>query len=151
MVPKSDVEETLVAVVTVDRSSKVARQLYVGNIPRTTNNYELQKVFEEHGVVEKVEVYQSGQWMVVRFFSNFSIVYAYRTLTLLLSVHFLPLFLMTYELLNVLEFNSASKRMSIIGHEEFRNYLLLNKGFAKNRSQFEENAKERVNEKICRS
>ncbi|XP_023768860.1 uncharacterized protein LOC111917400 [Lactuca sativa] len=56
MVPKSDAEETPVAVVTVDPSSEAARQLYVGNIPRTTNNDELQKVFEEHGVVEKVEV-----------------------------------------------------------------------------------------------
>ncbi|CAI9277669.1 unnamed protein product [Lactuca saligna] len=136
MVPKSDTEETVVAVVTVDPSSKAARQLYVGNIPRTTNNDELQKVFEEHGVIEKVEVYQSGQWMVVRFFSNW-----------------------IYELLNVLEFNSASKRMSVIDHEEFGNHLLLCKGvdsvildeFAKNRSQFEENEKEHVNEKICRS
>nr|KAJ0220392.1 hypothetical protein LSAT_V11C200051690 [Lactuca sativa] len=113
MVPKSDAEETPVAVVTVDPSSEAARQLYVGNIPRTTNNDELQKVFEEHGVVEKVEV--DSIW--------------------------------TYELLNVLEFNSASKRMSVIGHEEFGNHLLLCKGA--DRNQFEENAKEHVNEKIC--
>ncbi|KAI3764805.1 hypothetical protein L2E82_14821 [Cichorium intybus] len=49
-------EETPVAVVTQDPSSEAARRLYVGNIPRTTNNDELQKVFEEHGAVEKVEV-----------------------------------------------------------------------------------------------
>ncbi|CAH1416028.1 unnamed protein product [Lactuca virosa] len=40
-------EETPVAVVTVDPSSEAARRLYVGNIPRTTNNDELQKVFED--------------------------------------------------------------------------------------------------------
>ncbi|XP_071709061.1 uncharacterized protein [Rutidosis leptorrhynchoides] len=46
-------EETAV---TVDPTSEAARKLYVGNIPRTTNNDELQKVFEEHGSIEKVEV-----------------------------------------------------------------------------------------------
>lgn len=40
----------------VDPTSEAARRLYVGNIPRTTNNDELQKVFEEHGSIEKVEV-----------------------------------------------------------------------------------------------
>ncbi|MFS8026714.1 putative RNA recognition motif domain, nucleotide-binding alpha-beta plait domain superfamily [Helianthus anomalus] len=48
-------EETPVAVVTVDPTSEAARRLYVGNIPRTTTNDDLQKVFEEHGDVEKVE------------------------------------------------------------------------------------------------
>lgn len=47
-------EET---VVTVDPSSEAARRLYVGNIPRTTNNDELQKVFQEHGSIDKVEVF----------------------------------------------------------------------------------------------
>ncbi|MFS8026712.1 putative RNA recognition motif domain, nucleotide-binding alpha-beta plait domain superfamily [Helianthus anomalus] len=49
-------EETPAAVVTVDPTSEAARRLYVGNIPRTTTNDDLQKVFEEHGAVEKVEV-----------------------------------------------------------------------------------------------
>lgn len=49
-------EETTATVVTHDPSSEAARRLYVGNIPRTTNNDELQKVFEEHGAIEKVEV-----------------------------------------------------------------------------------------------
>lgn len=49
-------EEAPAAVVTLDPTSEAARRLYVGNIPRTTNNDELQKVFEEHGAVEKVEV-----------------------------------------------------------------------------------------------
>lgn len=47
-------EETAV---TVDPTSEAARRLYVGNIPRTTNNDELQKVFQEHGSIEKVEVF----------------------------------------------------------------------------------------------
>ncbi|PWA79899.1 RNA-binding (RRM/RBD/RNP motifs) family protein [Artemisia annua] len=47
-------EETVVTA--VDPTSEAARRLYVGNIPRTTNNDELQKVFEEHGSIEKVEV-----------------------------------------------------------------------------------------------
>lgn len=41
---------------TQDPSSEAARRLYVGNIPRTVNNDELQKIVEEHGAVEKVEV-----------------------------------------------------------------------------------------------
>lgn len=49
-------EETPAAAVTLDPSSEAARRLYVGNIPRTTNSDELQKVFEEHGAIEKVEV-----------------------------------------------------------------------------------------------
>lgn len=48
-------EET--AVLTQDPSSETARRLYVGNIPRTVNNDELQKIVEEHGAVEKVEVF----------------------------------------------------------------------------------------------
>jgi polyadenylate-binding protein len=47
-------EET--AVLRQDPTSETARRLYVGNIPRTVNNDELQKIFEEHGAVEKVEV-----------------------------------------------------------------------------------------------
>ncbi|OVA06657.1 RNA recognition motif domain [Macleaya cordata] len=47
-------EET--AVSTQDPTSEYARRLYVGNIPRTVNNSELEKIFEEHGAVEKVEV-----------------------------------------------------------------------------------------------
>nr|XP_043623774.1 30S ribosomal protein 2, chloroplastic [Erigeron canadensis] len=46
-------EETVVA---VDPTSEAARRLYVGNIPRTTNNDELEKIFQEHGSIEKVEV-----------------------------------------------------------------------------------------------
>lgn len=52
-------EETVVTA--VDPTSEAARRLYVGNIPRTTNNDELQKVFEEHGSIEKVEVF--GLWV----------------------------------------------------------------------------------------
>ncbi|MFS7974950.1 putative RNA recognition motif domain, nucleotide-binding alpha-beta plait domain superfamily [Helianthus anomalus] len=44
--------------VTVDPTSEASRRLYVGNIPRTTTNDDLQKVFEEHGAVEKVELDQ---------------------------------------------------------------------------------------------
>ncbi|XP_076945090.1 small ribosomal subunit protein cS22-like [Bidens hawaiensis] len=46
-------EETAVA---IDPSSEAARRLYVGNIPRTTTNDDLQKVFQEHGDIEKAEV-----------------------------------------------------------------------------------------------
>ncbi|KAI3444961.1 hypothetical protein Pfo_001626 [Paulownia fortunei] len=42
--------------VTADPSSVAARRLYVGNIPRTVTNDELQKIVEEHGAVEKAEV-----------------------------------------------------------------------------------------------
>ncbi|KAK6143133.1 hypothetical protein DH2020_023481 [Rehmannia glutinosa] len=44
------------SVVTADPSSVAARRLYVGNIPRTVTNDELQKIVEEHGAVEKAEV-----------------------------------------------------------------------------------------------
>ncbi|XP_057800460.1 30S ribosomal protein 2, chloroplastic [Salvia miltiorrhiza] len=47
-------EDTSVA--TADPSSVAARRLYVGNIPRTVKNDELQKIVEEHGAVEKAEV-----------------------------------------------------------------------------------------------
>lgn len=47
-------EDTSVA--TADPSSVAARRLYVGNIPRTVKNDELQKIVEEHGAVEKTEV-----------------------------------------------------------------------------------------------
>ncbi|KAL0379919.1 UNVERIFIED_CONTAM: 30S ribosomal protein 2, chloroplastic [Sesamum angustifolium] len=47
-------EDTSVA--TADPSSVAARRLYVGNIPRTVTNDELQKIVEEHGAVEKAEV-----------------------------------------------------------------------------------------------
>ncbi|KAF5179769.1 30S ribosomal protein 2 protein [Thalictrum thalictroides] len=47
-------EETSVS--TQDPSSEAARRLYVGNIPRTVDNAELKKIFEEHGAVEKAEV-----------------------------------------------------------------------------------------------
>lgn len=47
-------EDTSVA--TADPSSVAARRLYVGNIPRTVSNDELQKIVEEHGSVEKAEV-----------------------------------------------------------------------------------------------
>ncbi|KAI3731994.1 hypothetical protein L1987_63190 [Smallanthus sonchifolius] len=50
------VAEETPATVTLDPSSEAARRLYVGNIPRTTTNDELQKVFQEHGAIEKVEV-----------------------------------------------------------------------------------------------
>lgn len=43
---------------TADPSSKAARRLYVGNIPRTVTSDELQKIVEEHGAVEKAEVVQ---------------------------------------------------------------------------------------------
>ncbi|PWA58209.1 ATPase E1-E2 type family protein / haloacid dehalogenase-like hydrolase family protein [Artemisia annua] len=60
----------------------------------------------------------------------------------------------TYELLNVLEFNSARKRMSVIVRDEDGKLLLLCKGadsvmfdrLAKNGRQFEEKTKEHVNE-----
>nr|GEV50343.1 putative phospholipid-transporting ATPase 9 [Tanacetum cinerariifolium] len=60
----------------------------------------------------------------------------------------------TYELLNVLEFNSTRKRMSVIVRDEDGKLLLLCKGadsvmfdrLAKNGRQFEENTKEHVNE-----
>lgn len=45
------------AVLTNDPSAEAARRLYVGNIPRTVNNEELRGIFEEHGAVEKVEVF----------------------------------------------------------------------------------------------
>lgn len=40
----------------VSTKSEAARRLYIGNIPRTVNNSELQGIVEEHGAVEKVEV-----------------------------------------------------------------------------------------------
>nr|XP_043629882.1 putative phospholipid-transporting ATPase 9 [Erigeron canadensis] len=60
----------------------------------------------------------------------------------------------TYELLNVLEFNSARKRMSVIVRDDQGKLLLLCKGadsvmfdrLAKNGRQFEESTKEHVNE-----
>lgn len=45
-------EETAV----VTKSSDAERRLYVGNIPRNLKNDELQKIVEEHGAVDKVEV-----------------------------------------------------------------------------------------------
>lgn len=59
---------------TPDPSSEAARRLYVGNIPRNIDNAELTRIVEEHGSVEKAEVfgflaYQSielrvcGQWL----------------------------------------------------------------------------------------
>ncbi|KAL7120634.1 hypothetical protein ACP275_02G134300 [Erythranthe tilingii] len=44
------------AQVTADPSSAAARRVYIGNIPRTVTNDELQKIAEEHGAVEKAEV-----------------------------------------------------------------------------------------------
>lgn len=48
------------SVVAVEASAaadpEVARRLYVGNIPRTVKNEELENVFGEHGSVEKAEV-----------------------------------------------------------------------------------------------
>ncbi|KAI7734549.1 hypothetical protein M8C21_025077 [Ambrosia artemisiifolia] len=49
-------EETTATVVAVDPTSEAARRLYVGNIPRTTTNDELLKVFQEHGSIENAEV-----------------------------------------------------------------------------------------------
>ncbi|GKC64091.1 30S ribosomal protein 2, chloroplastic [Tanacetum coccineum] len=46
-------EETVVTI--VDPTSEAGMWLYAGNIPRTTYNDELQKVFEEHGSIEKVK------------------------------------------------------------------------------------------------
>ncbi|KAL5708009.1 Small ribosomal subunit protein cS22 [Ranunculus cassubicifolius] len=42
--------------VAATQGSAAERRLYVGNIPRTVTNSELQKLFEEHGAVEKAEV-----------------------------------------------------------------------------------------------
>ncbi|KAF5822554.1 putative nucleotide-binding alpha-beta plait domain superfamily, RNA-binding domain superfamily [Helianthus annuus] len=42
---------------TIDPTSEAAKRLYVGNIPRTTTIDELQKVFEEHGAMEKAEFF----------------------------------------------------------------------------------------------
>lgn len=50
------VAEEAAAAVT-DPSSEAARRLYVGNIPRTLSNEELQKIVAEHGAVEKAEVF----------------------------------------------------------------------------------------------
>ncbi|CAA0842524.1 RNA-binding (RRM/RBD/RNP motifs) family protein [Striga hermonthica] len=44
------------SVATADPSSVAARRLYVGNIPRTVTNEELQRIVDEHGAVEKAEV-----------------------------------------------------------------------------------------------
>lgn len=44
----------------VTKSSDAERRLYVGNIPRNLKNDELQKIVEEHGAVEKVEVLHFG-------------------------------------------------------------------------------------------
>ncbi|KAM0004042.1 putative P-type phospholipid transporter [Helianthus debilis subsp. tardiflorus] len=60
----------------------------------------------------------------------------------------------TYELLNVLEFNSARKRMSVIVKNDDGKLLLLSKGadsvmfarLAKNGREFEENTKKHVNQ-----
>ncbi|KAI7738144.1 hypothetical protein M8C21_005040 [Ambrosia artemisiifolia] len=60
----------------------------------------------------------------------------------------------TYELLNVLEFNSARKRMSVIVREDSGKLLLLSKGadsvmferLAKNGREFEANTKKHVNQ-----
>lgn len=43
----------------VDTSSEAARRLYVGNIPRTVDNNQLSKIVEEHGAVEKAEVFST--------------------------------------------------------------------------------------------
>lgn len=40
----------------VETQDSISRRLYVGNIPRTVDNAELAKIFEEHGAVEKAEV-----------------------------------------------------------------------------------------------
>ncbi|XP_077210425.1 RNA-binding (RRM/RBD/RNP motifs) family protein [Tasmannia lanceolata] len=44
------------SVLTQDPATEVARRLYVGNIPRTVDNSQITKIFEEHGSVEKAEV-----------------------------------------------------------------------------------------------
>lgn len=38
--------------------TEAARRLYVGNIPRTVNNDELSKIVQEHGAIEKAEVFK---------------------------------------------------------------------------------------------
>lgn len=43
---------------TPDPSSETARRLYVGNIPRNIDNAELTRIVEEHGSVEKAEVFR---------------------------------------------------------------------------------------------
>ncbi|KAL6125147.1 hypothetical protein ACLB2K_073207 [Fragaria x ananassa] len=43
-------------VAAAEPSSKAARRVYIGNIPRTVDNAELTKIVEEHGAVEKAEV-----------------------------------------------------------------------------------------------
>lgn len=62
-------EETQVA--SVDPSSVAARRLYVGNIPRTVDNAELTRIVEEHGAVEKAEVF--CLWKIVSQFWSFSV------------------------------------------------------------------------------
>lgn len=81
-----------------------------------------------------------------------------RTQTTISFMEFDPIFKRkverTYELLNVLEFNSARKRMSVIVRDDHGKLLLLCKGadsvmfdrLAKDGRQFEENTKEHVNE-----
>ena len=51
-------EEAAATVTTsADPKSEAARRLYVGNIPRTVTNDELKKIVEEHGAVEKAQVF----------------------------------------------------------------------------------------------
>ncbi|XP_010552737.1 PREDICTED: 30S ribosomal protein 2, chloroplastic [Tarenaya hassleriana] len=40
----------------VDPTSEAARRLYIGNIPRTMDNDDLNRIVAEHGTVEKVQV-----------------------------------------------------------------------------------------------
>ena len=42
--------------------TKAARRLYVGNIPRNVTNDELSKIVQEHGAVEKAEVFQFSRF-----------------------------------------------------------------------------------------
>lgn len=51
------VAEETAPVAPLDPSSEAARRLYIGNIPRTLDNEELKKIVEEHGAVEKAEVF----------------------------------------------------------------------------------------------
>lgn len=53
------VEDTQTPLASLDASSEAARRLYIGNIPRSLDNAELTRIVEEHGAVEKAEVYVS--------------------------------------------------------------------------------------------
>lgn len=65
------------SVSTADPSSEAARRLYVGNIPRTVTNEELTKIVEEHGAVEKAEVFQQFMVLIAKLVVLFSLLHIF--------------------------------------------------------------------------